>query len=127
LVERLRILLDATSRSNGPVAVIERARKVEHVADQCFADFEPYRRVVLPGLHCMIAAREYDFRSKTSYAPAAATGVDFRERRKHEFEQGDGDTGDAGAGRGSSDGCKRLRAGGKGAGEGLRSTRAGDL
>jgi len=56
LVERLRILLNATSRSNGPVAVIERARKVEHLADQCSADFEPLSAGLL-FLYCMIAAR----------------------------------------------------------------------
>jgi hypothetical protein len=71
LVERLRILLNATSRSNGPVAVIERARKVEHLADQCSADFKPLSAGLL-FLYCMIAAREYDCRSKTLYAPAAA-------------------------------------------------------
>src|SRR5215813_6873993 len=55
------------------------------------------------------------------------TGANFRKRRKHEFDQGDGGTNcdDGGDGRGS--GRKRLRAGGKGACEGLQSTRAGNL
>src|SRR5262249_12332552 len=56
-----------------------------------------------------------------------STGADVRERRKHEFDQGDGDTGDASAGRGSGDRRKRLGAGGKAPGEGLQSTRAGNL
>src|SRR5262249_31397217 len=55
-----------------------------------------------------------------------STGADVRERRKDEFE-GDGDTGDASAGRGSGDRRKRPGAGGKAPGEGLQSTRAGNL
>src|SRR5262249_49963131 len=42
-----------------------------------------------------------------------SNGADFQERREHEFDQGDGDTGDAGAGRDSGDRRKRLGAGGK--------------
>jgi hypothetical protein len=71
LVERLRILLNATSRSNGPVAVIEQGEKGRAFGRSMLGGFEPLSAGLL-FLYCMIAAREYDCRSKTSYAPAAA-------------------------------------------------------
>src|SRR5262249_10000478 len=61
---RHRDRMDRAWRLNG-------ARKVEHLADRCSADFEPLSAGRL-FFYCMIAAREYDCRSKTSYAPAAA-------------------------------------------------------
>src|SRR5262249_391464 len=56
-----------------------------------------------------------------------STGADVRERRKEEFDQGDGDTGEASSDRGSGERRKRPGGGGKAPGEGLQSTRAGNL
>src|SRR5256886_15692241 len=61
---RHRDRMDRAWRLNGP-------RKTEHLADQCSADFEPLAADLLFH-YCMVAAREYGCRSKTSYAAAAA-------------------------------------------------------